>query len=236
MSGKAVIYCRVSTKEQISSLSTQEFVCQEWCKKNNIEVVGVFKDVCSGLEPLEKRPGFKQLLELLNSRNDIEYIVVSHLDRLARDTEIIRNAMKLLKEKKIKLILAGDKLVLDPEELLTRTPPVGLCKQCLAKVAYRVFWLYKPYIMRISKTDSLDFTCVKLTTTLIELFIPELRDYIIEKVKRYFPDIKVEPHEGLVKVFSQLIDKVAKSNDVKVLELISKVVREIELDAESSTQ
>ncbi len=44
-SKKAVIYCRVSTKEQVddgNSLVSQERICREYAKKEGFEVIEVF--------------------------------------------------------------------------------------------------------------------------------------------------------------------------------------------------
>ena len=41
---KAIIYCRVSTKEQVEnfSLGSQEKACRDYAKRNNFEVDSIF--------------------------------------------------------------------------------------------------------------------------------------------------------------------------------------------------
>ena len=45
---KAAIYCRVWTGEQ--DLDKQEIICREYCRRQNIEIYGVYKDEISGMK------------------------------------------------------------------------------------------------------------------------------------------------------------------------------------------
>lgn len=76
---KAAIYCRVSTDEQ--QMDTQESICLEYCKRNNIEVFAVYKDTISGTTT--SRPEFNKLLEDMRQYK-FNVIMVSKLDRIGR--------------------------------------------------------------------------------------------------------------------------------------------------------
>ena len=75
----AAIYCRVSTEEQ--DADKQDFICQEYCKRNNITIYKVYKDIISG--KTTSRPSFNQLLvDMRDMKFDV--IVVTKLDRIGR--------------------------------------------------------------------------------------------------------------------------------------------------------
>lgn len=76
---KVAIYCRVSTEEQ--DADKQEFICQEYCKRNNFEVFKVYKDVMTGAS--SSRPSFNQLLEDMREYK-FNTIMVTKLDRMGR--------------------------------------------------------------------------------------------------------------------------------------------------------
>lgn len=79
---KIAIYCRVSTEEQ--NADNQEYICKEYCKRNNFEIFKVYKDIISGSK--DSRPEFNILLEdMRNSKFDC--IMVTKLDRLGRSLQ-----------------------------------------------------------------------------------------------------------------------------------------------------
>ena len=61
---KAVIYCRVSTKEQVKnlSLSTQLRACREYCEREGYEVAREFTDAGESAKTVD-RLEFQNLLE-----------------------------------------------------------------------------------------------------------------------------------------------------------------------------
>ena len=79
---KAAIYCRVSTEEQ--NADTQEQICLEYCKRQNLEVFKVYKDIISG--KTTSRPSFNQMLEDMRSFK-FDCIMVTKLDRIGRSLQ-----------------------------------------------------------------------------------------------------------------------------------------------------
>lgn len=79
---KVAIYCRVSTEEQ--DADKQEFICKEYCTRNNYQVIEVYKDVISG--KTTSRPSFNKLLD--DMRNfKFDCIMVTKLDRIGRSLQ-----------------------------------------------------------------------------------------------------------------------------------------------------
>lgn len=79
---KVAIYCRVSTEEQ--DADKQEYICKEYCSRNNFEVFKVYKDVISG--KTTSRPEFNNLLEDMRQFK-FNCIMVTKLDRIGRSLQ-----------------------------------------------------------------------------------------------------------------------------------------------------
>ena len=98
---RIVGYCRVSTENQNGAdsfgLETQRDTILKYCTANDLELVLIYEDPAfSGSLPPLERPGLHALLEALKAGN-IQQVVVTRLDRLARDTML---SLWLLKEVK----------------------------------------------------------------------------------------------------------------------------------------
>jgi len=95
-------YCRVSTENQNGAdsfgLETQRDAITKYCMANGLELVQIFEDpaLSGSLPPLE-RPGLHALLETLKV-GDVKQVVVTRLDRLARDTMLSLWLMKEIKK------------------------------------------------------------------------------------------------------------------------------------------
>ncbi len=85
---RAVIYCRVSTKEQASNLSlpTQLSSCRDYCERHGYEVDSVFEDAGESAKTID-RTEFKLMLEhcRLNKKR-LQAVVVYNLTRFSRNT------------------------------------------------------------------------------------------------------------------------------------------------------
>lgn len=84
----AVIYCRVSTTEQVSNLSlpTQEKACREYCAKGGYEVDRVFIDAGESAKSTD-RPEFMRMLSFCREhRSRVQAVVVYSLTRFSRNS------------------------------------------------------------------------------------------------------------------------------------------------------
>ena len=82
----AVIYCRVSTAEQVdnTSLSTQESACCTWCERNGLDIARVYVDRGESAKSAD-RPAFLRMVTDCQ-RKPVDRVVVYRLDRFARNT------------------------------------------------------------------------------------------------------------------------------------------------------
>ena len=84
---RAVIYIRVSTKEQTDNLSLefQELRCREYCERHVIEVVRVLEDGGKSAKTLN-RPSFRELMSYsIDKRSNIDTVVVYDTNRFSRE-------------------------------------------------------------------------------------------------------------------------------------------------------
>ena len=85
---RAVVYCRVSTKEQTQNLSlpTQRRACTEYCEQNGFAVERVFVDAGESAKTAD-RPEFQKLLTFCReNKGRVHLVVVYNLSRFARST------------------------------------------------------------------------------------------------------------------------------------------------------
>ena len=98
---RAAIYCRVSTEEQ--DAGKQEFICKEYCQRNNFEVFKVYKDIISG--KTTSRPEFNQMLEDMRQLK-FRVIMVTKLDRIGRSLQHLLSLFEEFNRKGINFIAA----------------------------------------------------------------------------------------------------------------------------------
>ena len=78
---QSVIYCRVSTQKQKSSLQTQKKYLEDFCMTKGIKIGNVYQDIGSGLN--FDRKGFQQLVDdVINYK--VAQVFVTYKDRLSR--------------------------------------------------------------------------------------------------------------------------------------------------------
>ncbi len=85
---RAVIYCRVSTKEQVNNLSlpTQEKTCRDFCKREGIAVQRVFVEEGESAKTAN-RTQLKSMLEYCRRHsNELDFAVFYSVSRLSRNT------------------------------------------------------------------------------------------------------------------------------------------------------
>ena len=90
MGGRAVIYQRVSSKEQEAGFSpeTQLEICNEWAKKNHYEVVKTFGGESESAKTDTNRKRFNQVLKFVrDKKNRIDAVIVYCTSRFSRTGE-----------------------------------------------------------------------------------------------------------------------------------------------------
>jgi len=118
---KAVIYCRVSTKEQVQNLSlpTQLRACREYCEREGYEVAKVFTDAGQSAKTTD-RPDFKKLLEYCRvHKHDVQFVVFYNITRFSRSTHDFAIARMLLQRLGISPRSVNEPLSDDPVGNLT---------------------------------------------------------------------------------------------------------------------
>lgn len=87
---KAVIYCRVSTKEQVeegNSLSTQEKNCRDYAIKNGYEIAEVFIEQGESAKTAQRTELQRLLSYCAVRKNLISAVIAYKIDRVSRNTD-----------------------------------------------------------------------------------------------------------------------------------------------------
>ncbi len=113
-----IIYTRVSTKEQAEqsfSLKTQKETCLEYAKRNKYEVLKIFIEKGESAKTTN-RTEFNKLIEYINLKsNEIDFLIVFKLDRLARNMADHTNIVSFLTKNGIILKSATEAISQTPE-------------------------------------------------------------------------------------------------------------------------
>jgi DNA invertase Pin-like site-specific DNA recombinase len=89
VSGKAVIYTRVSTKEQVdnTSLEQQENSCRDWCRQHEITVDRLFEEAGESAKTAN-RTEFQRMFTYLEEHHEgISHLVIDKYDRFSRNRD-----------------------------------------------------------------------------------------------------------------------------------------------------
>ena len=83
----AVIYSRVSTKEQTENLSlpTQLLACEEYCRREGLEVLARFKEEGESAKTADRTELQRLLTFCRTNKGKVHFVVVFNLTRFARD-------------------------------------------------------------------------------------------------------------------------------------------------------
>src|SRR5687767_690346 len=83
----AIIYIRVSTKEQTENLSlpTQLRVCEEYCRRKGYEILERFKEEGESAKTADRRELQRLLAYCRSNEGKVHFLVVFNLTRFARD-------------------------------------------------------------------------------------------------------------------------------------------------------
>lgn len=119
----AVIYCRVSTKEQ-QSIPVQEATCRQYCTANGLDVVRVFQEKESA--KTTDRDEFQEMLEFsLRNKKSIGVVVFYDTSRFSRETEHYYVAKGVLKRNGIDMRAATQAFDASPAGEFMETILVG---------------------------------------------------------------------------------------------------------------
>lgn len=126
----AVVYCRVSSKEQVegTSLESQEIACRDYADRNHLDVVQVFVDRGESAK-FADRP---QLLEMLsfckNREHVVEQLLVWKVDRLARNVGDHFNIKAALMKYGVRVVSVTEPIDSKPEGRLLETILAGFAQ------------------------------------------------------------------------------------------------------------
>lgn len=86
---RAVIYCRVSTKDQVEnfSLATQEKACRDYCARNDFGVDKIFVEEGESAKTANRTEFQKMLGYCREHKGRVKWLVVYRLDRFSRRQE-----------------------------------------------------------------------------------------------------------------------------------------------------
>jgi len=84
---RAVIYCRVSTKDQVKnlSLSTQQKASEEFCQRNAWQVLQVFVEEGESAKTADRTELQRLLTFCRENRGRVQFVVVYSLNRFSRN-------------------------------------------------------------------------------------------------------------------------------------------------------
>ena len=104
----AIIYCRVSTKNQTfgTSLESQKIFCQEYCSNNNLNIKSIINETNSA-KLMDKQQELKKMLYLYKNIN----LIIYEPSRLSRNLRDFVQFIEQCKELNITIHFVQDKLV-----------------------------------------------------------------------------------------------------------------------------
>lgn len=98
---KAVIYCRVSTKEQVdegNSLASQERICREYATREGLEVVEAFIEKGESAKTAKRKELQRLLTFCTTKKGDVHVVIAYKVDRISRSMTDYSNIKVRLKK------------------------------------------------------------------------------------------------------------------------------------------
>lgn len=127
---RAVIYCRVSTKEQVdegNSLASQERLCREYAAKQGYEVAEVFIEKGESAKTANRKELQKLLSFCADKRNCVDALIAYKVDRISRNIADYSYIKVKLKKNKI--------LIKSATEMFEDTPAGRFMENIIANVS-----------------------------------------------------------------------------------------------------
>lgn len=125
-----VIYCRVSSKEQVegTSLETQEAACREYAKAHKINIVKIFIEHGESAKVADRT----QLIELIDfcrtSKTKLQALLVWKLDRFARNVGDHFNIKATLSKYGVRVVSVTEPIDTNPEGKLMEAILAGFAQ------------------------------------------------------------------------------------------------------------
>lgn len=110
---KAVIYCRVSTKEQVdegNSLATQERQCLEYAERQKLVVVEKFIEEGESAKTTNRTELTRMCGYVSDRHNEICAVIVPKIDRLARDSNDYTTLRAYFKKCGVQVMSVGEQI------------------------------------------------------------------------------------------------------------------------------
>ncbi len=113
----AIGYMRLSTKDQSKSLEYQESAIKEYCRRNNLNIIGLFKDNGESSYTFD-RPDYRALeLYLKNYKGQCKYLIVLDHDRFSRNLpEALMKINELETKYGVKVLSTSERIDLDTSD------------------------------------------------------------------------------------------------------------------------
>lgn len=113
----AIGYMRLSSKDQSKSLEYQESSIKEYCRRNNLNIIGLFKDNGESSYTFD-RPDYRALeLYLKNYKGQCNYIIVLDHDRFSRNLpEALMKIGELEAKYGVKVLSTNERIDLDTSD------------------------------------------------------------------------------------------------------------------------
>ena len=133
---KAVAYLRTSSATNVGedkdSAKRQMVAITAYAKRAGFEIVlpPYYDAAVSGADPIDTRPGFRDLLAFIDQHADVKVILVETASRFARDLVVQLTGHSLLKGRGIELIPVDA-----PEHFTDETPTATMVRQILGAVS-----------------------------------------------------------------------------------------------------
>ena len=125
-----IIYCRVSSKEQIegTSLESQQAACREYASAKNIEILKVFVEQGESAKFADRT----QLLELIDfcqkNKGAVNALLVWKVDRFARNVTDHFNVKATLSKYGVRIVSVTEPIDTNPEGRLMETILAGFAE------------------------------------------------------------------------------------------------------------
>src|SRR5438093_10291189 len=125
-----IIYCRVSSKEQIegTSLETQEQACREYARSKNIKILKIFVERGESAKFADRT----QLLELIDfckeNKGKINLLLVWKVDRFSRNVGDHFNIKAILMKYGVRIVSVTEPIDSNPEGKLMETILAGFAQ------------------------------------------------------------------------------------------------------------